>query len=64
MEDISTVQGAFSVAISKETLDFQASMSSALINGSFEKAAELQAAFSRSAGLAAEGIGVNLNAVV
>lgn len=51
------------VAITREALDFQASMSSAIINGSFEKAAELQANLARSAGLAAEGIGTKLDVV-
>lgn len=64
MDDMQMTQMALSTAITRKTLDFQASMSSALINGSFEKAAELQANFSRSAGLAAEGIGINLDAVV
>lgn len=64
MDDTQMVQAAFNVAITKEALDFQASMSAALINGSFEKAAELQASMARSAGLAAQGIGVNLDAVV
>lgn len=58
MED---VQAAFGVAITKQALDFEASMSAALISGSFEKSAELQASMARSAGLAAEGIGANLN---
>lgn len=57
-------QMQMSVAVSREALDFQATMSSAIINGSFEKAAELQANLARSAGLAAEGIGTKLDAVV
>lgn len=61
MED---TQMAMSVAVTKESLDFQATMSSAIINGSFEKAAELQANLARSAGLAAEGIGGNVNIAV
>lgn len=64
MEDMQVTQMAFNVAITRESLDFQASMSAALINGSFEKAAELQANFARSAGLAAEGIGANLSVTV
>ena len=57
-------QMQMSVAVTREALDFQATMSSAIINGSFEKAAEVQANLSRSAGLAAEGIGTKLDAVV
>lgn len=64
MDDMEMVQMAVSTAITKEAMDFQASMSAAVINGSFEKAAEMQANFSRSAGLAAQGIGANLDAVV
>ncbi len=56
-------QMQMSVAITKEALDFQASMSSAIINGSFEKAAEVQANLARSAGLAAEGIGTKVDLV-
>lgn len=54
-------QMAMSVAVTKEALDFNASMTAALIGGTFEKSAEMQAALSRDAGLAAEGIGRNLN---
>lgn len=54
-------QMAMSVAITRETLDFDASMAAALIGGTFEKSAEMQAALARDAGLAAEGIGRNLN---
>lgn len=61
MED---VQAAMSVAVSKEALDFQASMSASLINGTIEKGAEMKASLSRIAGLAAEGLGANLNIVV
>ncbi len=57
-------QMAMSVAITKKALDFDASMSAAIINGSFEKAAELQTSLSRDAGLAAQGIGANLNITV
>lgn len=57
-------QMAMSVAITKKSLDFQASMSSAIINGSFEKAAEVQANLARDAGLAAEGIGGKINITV
>lgn len=62
MEDMQ-VNAAMDLAITKKALDFEASMSSALINGSFEKAAELQASMNRSAGLAAEGIGTKLDIV-
>lgn len=58
MED---TQMAMSVAVTKEALDFNASMTAALIGGTFEKSAEMQAALARDAGLAAEGIGKNLN---
>lgn len=57
-------QIAMSVAITKEALDFQASMSTAIITGAIEKGAEMQEILSRQAGLVAEGIGVNLDAVV
>lgn len=61
MED---VQAAFSVAVTKEAMDFQANMSASLINGTIQKGAEMQAALSRSAGLAAQGIGTKLDIVV
>lgn len=62
MEDMQMdLQMAVDVAMTKKSLDFEASMSAALINGSFEKAAELQANMARNAGLAAAGIGVNVN---
>lgn len=61
MED---VQMAFGVGITKEALDFDASMAAALIGGTFEKSAEMQALMARDAGLAAEGIGKNLNITV
>lgn len=61
MEDVAAAVGA---AITKEAMDFQVSMSAAVINGSFEKAAELQANLARSAGLAAQGIGANINITV
>lgn len=57
-------QVAMSMAITKEALNFDASMTAALINGTIQKGAEMQAALSRDAGLAAEGIGKNLNIVV
>lgn len=49
------------VGITKKSLDFEASISAALINGSFEKAAELQANMARKAGLAAQGLGQNID---
>lgn len=61
MED---AQMAVSMAISKEALDFQASMSASLINVTIQKSAEMQASLARDAGLAAEGIGKNLNVAV
>lgn len=65
MEDSAiAAQGAMEVAMMKKSMDFEASMTASLINGSFEKAAELQANMSRNAGLAAQGIGANLNITV
>lgn len=61
MEDL---QMAMDVAITKEALNFDASMSAALINKTFEKSAELSANLARAAGLAAEGIGKNINITV
>ena len=61
MED---TQMAMNVAITKESLDFQAGMAAALIGGTFEKSAEMQQTMARDAGLAAEGIGRNLNTKV
>ena len=58
------VQAAMSVAATREALNFDASMTAALISGSIQKGAETQAALARDAGLAAEGIGKNLNMVV
>ena len=58
------VQGAMSVAITKEALDFEAAMASSIINVTFQKSAEMQASTARDAGLAAEGIGKNLNIAV
>lgn len=57
-------QTGMEVAMLKKSMDFSASMNSALINGSLDKAAEMQATMSRNAGLAAEGIGANLNITV
>lgn len=64
MDDIQMTQASFSIAITKEALDFQAGMSSALINGTIEKGLEMQESLSRIAGLAAEGIGSNINLTV
>ena len=54
------VQMGMSVSISREALDFQASMSAALINGTIDKGTEMEQNM-RSQGLAAEGIGSKLN---
>lgn len=53
MED---VQAAMSVAITKESLDFQAAMSTNIINVTIDKSAEV-----RAAGLAAQGVGQNID---
>ncbi len=58
------VQAAMSVAITKEALNFEANMSSTLINVTLQKGEEMRAALARDAGLAAEGIGKNLNITV
>lgn len=58
------VQMAMEVAVTRDALDFQAGMSSALINGTIQKGAEMAEQLSRSAGLAAAGIGTRLDAVV
>lgn len=63
MDDVQSIQQAASMAIAKEALDFQASMSAALINGTIEKGLEMQESL-RMAGLAREGIGANLNITV
>lgn len=55
------VQMGMSVAISREALDFQASMSAAVINGSINKGQEMQTRMSKDAGLAAQGIGGKIN---
>ena len=57
------VQAGMSVAITKEAMDFEASMTASLINGTIQKGAEMDAAL-RDAGLAAQGIGQNLDIVV
>lgn len=56
------VQMGMSVAVTKEAMDFQASMSASLINGSIEKGAEMQQML-RGQALAAEGIGGKLDVV-
>ncbi|MDO5484512.1 MAG: hypothetical protein Q4F27_06340 [Desulfovibrionaceae bacterium] len=56
-----STQMAMSVAVTRESLDFQASMSAAVINGSIDKGAEMQQNLARVEGLAAEGIGSKLN---
>lgn len=58
------VQAAMSVAVTKEALDFEANMSANIINVTLQKGAEMQANLARNAGLAAEGIGKNLNLTV
>lgn len=55
------MQMAMSVAITREAMDFQANMTAAVINGSLNQGAEMQQSLARVAGLAAEGIGANLN---
>jgi len=55
------VQMGMSVSISREALDFQASMAAAVINGSISKGQEMQALMDKNAGLAAQGIGNRLN---
>lgn len=55
------VQMGMSVAISREALDFQASMSAAVINGSINKGQEMQMRMDKDAGLAAQGIGGKIN---
>ena len=54
------VQMGMSVRVTKSTLNFQASMSAALINGTIDKGAEMEQNM-RSQGLAAEGIGCKLD---
>ncbi|OXS29382.1 MAG: hypothetical protein BCS36_08215 [Desulfovibrio sp. MES5] len=55
------VQMGMSVTISREALDFQASMSAAVINGSINKGQEMQMRMDKDAGLAAQGIGGKIN---
>ena len=54
------VQMGMSVRVTKSALNFQASMSAALINGTIDKGAEMEQNM-RSQGLAAEGIGGKLD---
>ena len=54
------VQMGMSVRVTKTALNFQASMSAALINGTIDKGTEMEQNM-RSQGLAAEGIGSKLN---
>ncbi|MBQ3059033.1 MAG: hypothetical protein IJD16_01800 [Desulfovibrio sp.] len=54
-------QMAMSVAVTKEAMDFHASMTVAVINGSLGKGAEMQQSLARVEGLAAQGIGTKLN---
>lgn len=54
------VQMGMSVSVTKSALNFQANMSAALINGTIDKGAEM-AQNMRSQGLAAEGIGGQLD---
>ena len=55
------VQMGMSVAISRDALDFQSSMSAAVINGSINKGQEMQGRMNKDAGLAAQGIGGKIN---
>ena len=54
------VQMGMSVSVSKSALNFQASMSAALISGTIDKGAEMEQNM-RSQGLAAQGIGGKLD---
>lgn len=56
MED---TQMAVSVAITRQMMDFQVAMGASLINGSLEKSEEM-----RAAGLAAQGVGQQIDIVV
>lgn len=57
------VQVGMNVAVTKEAMDFEAGMMAAMINGTIQKGAEMEAVM-RDAGLAAQGIGQQLNIVV
>ena len=54
------VQMGMSVSVTKNALNFQASMAATLINGTIDKGAEMEQNM-RSQGLAAEGIGGKLD---
>ena len=54
------VQMGMSVSVTKNALNFQASMAATLINGTIDKGAEMEQNM-RSQGLAAEGIGGRLD---
>ena len=54
------VQMGMSVRVTKSALNFQASMSAALINGTIDKGVEMEQNM-RSQGLAAQGIGGKLD---
>ena len=58
MED---VQMGMSVTVTKDALNFQATMASTVINGSLDKGQEMQQNMARIDGLAAEGIGSKRN---
>lgn len=55
------VQMGMSVAISREALDFQASMAASVINGSLASSQEMQETLVRAQGMALEGIGSKIN---
>ncbi|MBO5490523.1 MAG: hypothetical protein J5960_03735 [Desulfovibrio sp.] len=55
------VQAAASMNVARSVMDLQANMAASLISGSLDKGAELQDQMARVAGLAAQGIGGNLN---
>ena len=54
------VQMGMSVSVTKNALNFQASIAATLINGTIDKGAEMEQNM-RSQGLAAEGIGSKLD---
>ena len=54
------VQMGMSVSVTKNALNFQASMAATLINGTIDKGAEMEQNM-RSQGLAAQGIGSKLD---
>lgn len=61
MDDLQQVQAAASMNVARSVMDLQANMAASLISGSLGKGAELQDQMARVAGLAAQGIGGNLN---